>query len=87
MRKDNFWHDSLLKMKQQLVIFLTASIICGMPISAYAQIIKISIKKSNATIATVLNDIEKQSDYTFFYSDNQLKLNKKVSVNVKDAWL
>ena len=85
MRKDNLWHYSLSKLKQQLAICLTACIICGVPLSAYAQIFKISMKKSNVTIATILNDIEKQSEYTFFYSDNQLKLNKKVSIDLKDA--
>ncbi|MCS3094980.1 secretin and TonB N-terminal domain-containing protein [Bacteroides fragilis] len=40
---------------------------------------------SNVSIENVLRELEKQSDYTFFYNDNQVKLNKKVSINVSDA--
>ncbi|MCS2268369.1 STN domain-containing protein [Bacteroides fragilis] len=41
--------------------------------------------KTNVSIENVLRELEKQSDYTFFYNDNQVKLNKKVSINVSDA--
>lgn len=85
MRKDNLWHERLLKFKQHLVVYLAACVMLSMPLSAYAHSFKISIKKSNVTIATILKDIEKQSDYTFFYSDNQLKMNKKVSIDLQDA--
>ncbi|MCM0343756.1 TonB-dependent receptor, partial [Bacteroides fragilis] len=41
--------------------------------------------KTNVSIESVLRELEKQSEYTFFYNDNQVKLNKKVSINVSDA--
>lgn len=33
----------------------------------------------------MLQELEKGSEYTFFYNDNQVKLDKKVSINVEDA--
>lgn len=34
---------------------------------------------------TIMQEVEGQSDYTFFYNDNQIKLDKKVSVKAQNA--
>ena len=73
------------KMKKQLALALAISLVCAIPVTTFAQVLKVSIKKSNVSIETVLQELEKQSGYTLFYNDNQVKLNKKVSVNVTDA--
>ena len=73
------------KMKKQLALALAVSLVCAIPVTTFAQVLKVSIKKSNVSIETVLQELEKQSGYTLFYNDNQVKLNKKVSVNVTDA--
>jgi|WetSurMetagenome_2_1015567.scaffolds.fasta_scaffold03260_4 TonB-linked SusC/RagA family outer membrane protein len=43
----------------------------------------ITLNVRNKTIREVFSEIEKQSDYVFFYSPNILDANKKVSINVK----
>ena len=45
----------------------------------------VALSKSNVSMHSVMEEIEKLSDYTFFYNDNQIKLDKKISVNAKNA--
>lgn len=85
MKKCSLRCFSPQKVKRQLVLALAISLVCAMPMSTFAQVLKISLKKSNVSIEAVLQELEKQSGYTFFYNDNQVKLNKKVSVNATDA--
>lgn len=85
MKKCNLRCFSPQKVKRQLALALAISLICVMPMSTFAQVLKVSMKKSNVSIETVLQELEKQSGYTFFYNDNLVKLNKKVSVNAIDA--
>jgi TonB-linked SusC/RagA family outer membrane protein len=45
---------------------------------------QLSISASNTEIKNVLRQIEEKSDYTFFYSDNFLDLNQKVTINTRN---
>ena len=85
MRKCNMRWFSPQRMKKHLAFALAVSLVAMVPVSAFAQVLKISMTKTNVSIENVLRELEKQSDYTFFYNDNQVKLNKKVSINVSDA--
>ena len=85
MRKCNMRWFSPQRMKKHLAFALAVSLIAMVPVSAFAQVLKISMTKTNVSIESVLRELEKQSEYTFFYNDNQVKLNKKVSINVSDA--
>ena len=48
-----------------------------------AQMISLSITKG--TISDVFKAIENQSDYKFFYNDNQIDVNDKVDIKVQDS--
>jgi TonB-linked SusC/RagA family outer membrane protein len=48
------------------------------------SIAQISISATNTEINNILRQIEEKSDYTFFYSDNFLDLNQKVTIQAKD---
>ncbi len=85
MKKCNFRMFKTQQLKKQLAYVLAISLVCMIPVSAFAQVIKVSLQKNNAPMETILQEIEKQSDYTLFYSDNQVKLTKKISINVKNA--
>ena len=85
MKKCNLRWFSPQRMKKHLAFALAVSLVAMVPVSAFAQVLKISMTKTNVSIENVLRELEKQSDYTFFYNDNQVKLNKKVSINVSDA--
>ena len=75
----------LRKMKKQFACLLAASLITASPIYAGEQTQKISLKKSNASIESILKDIESQSGYSCFYSDNNVNLNSKISINMDNA--
>lgn len=53
------------KSKKQIAIAVAISLVCAIPISTFAQVLKFSIKKSNTSIQSVLQELEKGSEYTF----------------------
>ncbi|HEX3010292.1 MAG TPA: SusC/RagA family TonB-linked outer membrane protein, partial [Bacteroidales bacterium] len=55
--------------------------------TGYTQSVKISLTLKNVSLKQALKEIEKQSDYTFVYSDSKIDVNKKVDINVKDCAL
>ena len=85
MRKCNMRWFSPQKIKRQLAFVLAICLVCIVPVTTYAQILKISMKRTNVSIQNVIRELEQKSGYTFFYNDNQVKLTKKVSVDVTDA--
>ena len=46
-----------------------------------SQNVKVTVKQNNTELSSVLNDIEKQTDYLFVY-DKYVNVNRKVSVNL-----
>ena len=48
----------------------------------YAQEVSLNLNVRNQTIESVLKEIEKQTEFTFFYNTSQIDLNKKVSIQV-----
>ena len=56
-------------------LMLTASI------NTYSQI---TLNVHSTSVKSVINKIEKQTDYRFFFEDNLSGLTKKVNINVKD---
>jgi TonB-linked SusC/RagA family outer membrane protein len=52
--------------------------------TTYSQNTLLNIDVSNTKVRDVLKNIEKQSQFRFFYNDDFADLNKKVSLSVKD---
>ena len=50
----------------------------------YSQRTFFTIESNSLTVKDVLNKIEKESEYIFFYMDKSIDLNRKVSVNAKE---
>ncbi len=72
-------------MKITFILLLCA--VCSISASSYAQNYKISISKENSSILDILKEIEANSEFTFFFNDNQVNASKKTSVHVKNATL
>lgn len=85
MKKCNLRMISPQTMKKKLAYLLAICLVCMIPVRALAQVVKVSMTKTNVSMQAVLQELEQKSGYTLFYNDNQVKLNKKISVNVKDA--
>ncbi len=58
-----------------LVLLATPALLCAAPIR---------IKAVNSTIGKVMQSIEQQSGYTFFYKDNIVDKSRKVSIEMTD---
>ena len=56
------------KVKRQLFCALVACAVCAIPVNAQSG--TISLNKSNVSMHTIMQEVEGQSDYTFFYNDN-----------------
>lgn len=71
----------------KITTLFSLAVACCISASTYAQDYKVSIKKNNASIIEILKEIEKNSEFTFFFNDNHVNVNKKVSVNAKNVTL
>ena len=53
--------------------------------NSYAQKATISINVHNQTVKEVLKGIEKQSEFNFFYDNDQLDLNRRISITISNS--
>lgn len=84
-------YASMLNMKIRKVkgVMLIAFLLVfsAIQVSAinYSESTKLSMRLKNASIETVLNQIEDQSDFHFVYNEKQLNVNRKLDVDFSDA--
>lgn len=69
----------------RLTIFLFLSGVLGAVASSYSQQSKFDFQQTNVSIKEVFDKIRDQSDYEFFYSNDDIDVNKTVNVHVKKA--
>jgi len=62
------------------VLFLFIGI-CYVEASPYSQSTQLKLNTENKTVREILTDIEKSSEFIFFYNDNALNLDQKVDVS------
>ncbi|HEX3009677.1 MAG TPA: SusC/RagA family TonB-linked outer membrane protein, partial [Bacteroidales bacterium] len=66
-------------------LFLT--LVCTLGISAstsYSQVTKLSLNVENASIKELLKEIGKNSEYSFWYDNEELNDNQRVSMHIKN---
>ncbi|MBS1566213.1 MAG: carboxypeptidase-like regulatory domain-containing protein, partial [Bacteroidetes bacterium] len=68
-------------MKMTSVLCIIACLHAGA--HGYAQ--KLTIHGQNASLKTIFNQIKRQTDYTFVYTDDFLEQARKVTIDVKEA--
>ncbi|WP_280745510.1 MULTISPECIES: TonB-dependent receptor [unclassified Parabacteroides] len=66
------------------ILFLIAGIGISNATATYSQSTHLSITLNNKTVKEVFDAIENNSEYIFFYYDNVLDINRKVSLSVKN---
>jgi TonB-linked SusC/RagA family outer membrane protein len=66
-----------MKITTLLLVVCTATMIAN---TSYSQSAKVSLNMKNANMRDVFAEIEKQSEFRFFYNEDQLDLSKRVSV-------
>jgi TonB-linked SusC/RagA family outer membrane protein len=83
LRHDPWTGKILLKMKLTL-LFLCVIVLGSFAASTYAQSTKLTLDARNATVKEILNNIEDQSEFRFFYSGN-VDVERKTSIMVKNG--
>lgn len=68
-----------------LVIFIITSISLVQATNSYAQKATVSLDVRNQTVKEVLDEIEDQSEFTFFFNNRHLDLQRRVSVSEKKS--
>ncbi len=75
----------ILRIMKASFLFIFLSIGAAFSAGTYSQETFFTLKSNNATVKEVISEIEKSSEYIFFYLDNSLDLNRKVSVSADNA--
>ncbi|MFR8357079.1 MAG: hypothetical protein ACLVEJ_16615 [Parabacteroides sp.] len=52
-------------------------------VNSYAQETSINLKLSNVSLKEAIQAIEKQTEFVFFYSTEEIDLTKRVDVNIR----
>jgi len=82
-------HDRAFNTKPYLVMRLTVLLILfgvfQVTAGAYSQSGEFSLDAKNRMVKDVLSEIQDKSDYRFFYSDDMIDLNQKVTIQVKNS--
>jgi len=90
MKKIEFELSQYLGTKRKLLLIMKLTIlltvVCFLQTSAtvYSQATKFSFEMKNQRIQDVLREIEKNSDFRFFYQREQVDVEQSVNLNVND---
>ena len=71
-------------MKLTITLLLVA-ILTATAGSTYSQSTRINLKMKNASLVDVFREIERTSEFGFFFKSEELDLNKHVSIDLKNA--
>lgn len=82
--KQKAWQRRIIRIMKGCMLFIFLGIGACFANGSYSQETFFTVEYNNRTVREVLNEIERQSEYIFFYLDNSVELNRKVSVKVKD---
>jgi TonB-linked SusC/RagA family outer membrane protein len=78
-----FWNNNQLLLKMKFIIlFLSMGLLNLSASISYSQNTKLTLHLNDVTVKDVFNEIERQSEYLFFYYDEVLDFEKRVDVHV-----
>ncbi|HCO67378.1 MAG TPA: SusC/RagA family protein [Dysgonomonas sp.] len=73
-----------MKVIRLTILFMLIGIGMGHATQTYSQSTYLSVQVNNRTVREVFNEIEKNSEYVFFYYDEAVDSNRKVSIDMKN---
>src|SRR5665647_364727 len=91
MKKKSEWTDCgcnpfikklILMSKITFVLFFVG--LLQVSAASYAQMTKLNLKMTNVSLVDVLEEIEAQSEFRFFYDNSQVDLKQQVDVDLSD---
>ncbi len=84
----NYLTKTPIKMRGLRVVLLVAILIVSgvlqVSASTYSETKKLSLRLKNASIESVLNQIEDQSEFRFVFNENEFDITRRVNVDVTD---
>ncbi len=75
----------LLRLMKVTLFLLCISVFSVMATESYSQVTRLSVELKNTDIKSVLEEIENQSEFHFFYSEDVIDAERKVSVNFRNT--
>lgn len=81
-------HGALLTRRKVILVMKLITFlmfICAMQVCAHTYAQKLTIHKKNVSVEEIFNEIQRQTDYNFFYNDKWAKNFPKVSVSVTNG--
>ena len=89
MKKHREWNSHIWLLKKLLRIMKLTSIlilvfVISVNASSYSQTTKLSITVKNGTFVDVLKQIENQSEYYFYYNNDEISKLKDVSISISN---
>lgn len=69
----------------KLTVLMLAVCLSNVVASTYAQTATLNVSAKNETLEKVLKQIEKQSEFLFFYNLEEINKDEKISINEKNA--
>ena len=87
--KKNFDDSSVMGLKKlfltmRLIILLLITSFVTVGANSYSQTTSLSVHLNSVTIKEIFDAIEKQSEYIFFYQDQNIDLKRNVSIEVEN---
>lgn len=81
-----FRKEKLMKLSQIMRLTILMMVCLNLTLSAevYSQAEKFSIRKTNATVKEVFEEVMQRTSYHFFYN-NEFDVNRKVSIDMKNG--
>lgn len=74
---------TFLVMRLTLLLLILNSAL-AFSVTSYSQNTRLSLKLKHATVKDILESIESQTEFIFFYQDQQLDTRRKIDINVSD---
>ena len=71
-----------MKLTITLMLFAVIAATAG---STYSQTARINLKMTNATMVDVFREIERTSDFGFFFKSEEMDLDQRISVNLQNV--
>jgi len=75
----------LLKIMRLSLFMIFLSTMMGFGASSYSQNARFTLDLKKATVKEVIKAIEEQSEFIFFYQDQNVDLNRKVNIKISDS--
>lgn len=69
----------------KITVFMLIACLSQIVAATYAQTTKLNVSAKEETLENVLKQIERQSEFLFFYNLEEVDKNEKISINKKDS--